>query len=210
MSWSPFAPEVMTDPAAGHEELLTRCPVHRCDEFDPAFYTISRYADVAEALRDIETFSSQYGQGPRFSDPQGMLCDPPQHTYMRKLVQQAFTPKAMDALRPVIASVTDELVNTILTAEADTFDLHDDLAFPLPVIIIADMLGVPGEDLERFKHWSDVQVAAMGAEDPSRYADEQAGFFAYMLNHLQTRRVAVAEGANVPDDMLTRGIRRVS
>ncbi len=203
MTWSPFTPAVMADPAAGHEELLKRCPVHRCDEFDPPFYTLSRYADVAEALRDIDTFSSRYGQGPRFTDPQGMLCDPPQHTYMRKLVQQAFTPKAMDTLRPVITRLTDELVDTILAGEDDVFDLHDDLAFPLPVMIIAGMLGVPAEDLDRFKHWSDIQVAAMGAEDPSQYADEQAAFFAYMLNHLQTRRASLAEGRQVPDDMLT-------
>lgn len=92
MSWSPFAAEVMANPAAGHRELLERCPVHRTDQFDPPFYTLSRYEDVEQALRDIDTFSSQYGQGPRFTNPQGMLCDPPQHTFMRKLVQRALRP----------------------------------------------------------------------------------------------------------------------
>ena len=175
MSWSPFTPAVMNDPAAGHQELLKQCPVHHCTEFDPPFFTLSRYADVEEALRDIETFSSQYGQGPRFTDPLGMLCDPPQHTFMRKLTQSAFTPKAMQALAPQVEALTNELVDGIL-ASPGTFDFHDDFAFPLPVVIIAGLLGVPAEDLEQFKQWSDVQVAAMGSENPEQYAEEQAAF----------------------------------
>jgi len=71
-NWSPFSAETMNDPGPGQQWLLQQCPVHRCDDFEPAFYTISRYADVENALRDIETFSSENGQGPRFSDPIGM------------------------------------------------------------------------------------------------------------------------------------------
>ncbi len=202
MSWSPFSDANMADPANGHRELLDRCPVHRCEEFDPPFYTLSRYADVANALRDIETFSSQHGQGPRFSDPQGMLCDPPQHTHMRKLVQQAFTPKAMEELRVRVVELTDRLIDDILAGDAE-FDLHDDFAFPLPVIIIAGMLGVPAEDLEKFKHWSDIQVAAMGSNNPAQYESDQMAFFAYMNNHFHGRRAAMSQGHGAPDDLLT-------
>lgn len=202
MSWSPFTEEVMADPANGHHELLERCPVHRCAEFEPPFYTLSRYEDVEGALRDIETFSSQYGQGPRFTDPQGMLCDPPQHTFMRKLVQQAFTPKALDELRAPVARLTDDLIDAVLDGDG-AFDFHDDFAFPLPVVIIAGLLGVPSEHLDQFKHWSDIQVAAMGSADPAQYAAEQEAFYAYMLDHLLTRRGAITAGKRVPDDLLT-------
>ncbi len=192
----------MADPANGHRELLDRCPVHRCEDFDPPFYTLSRYDDVERALRDIETFSSHYGQGPRFSEPQGMLCDPPQHTFMRKLVQQAFTPRAMADLRRPVTELADRLIGDVLAGGSE-FDLHDDFAFPLPVIVIAGMLGVPAADLDRFKHWSDIQVAAMGAEDPTRYADDQADFFAYMQSRLDSRRAAIGKGEEVPDDLMT-------
>jgi cytochrome P450 len=111
MSWSPFTAESLQDPASGHAALLERCPVHRCDEFDPPFYTLSRYADVEMALRNPETFSSEFGQGPRFTDPQGMMCDPPQHTVMRKFLQPAFTPRALETLRPRVAALTDELID---------------------------------------------------------------------------------------------------
>ena len=200
-SWSPFRPDVINDPANGHQELLKSCPVHHYEDFDPPFYTLSRYEDVENALRDIETFSSHHGQGPRFTEPLGMLCDPPQHTYVRRLVQQAFTPKAMRDLAPRIEEVTHHLINQVKNREI--FDFHDDFAFPLPVIIIAGMLGVPEEDLERFKHWSDVQVAAMGSEDPSEYEADQIEFFGYMQNHLTGRKSDLAEGKNVPDDLLT-------
>jgi cytochrome P450 len=202
MTWSPFAAAVMSDPAAGHDELLRHCPVHRCDAFEPPFYTLSRYHDVTMALRDIQTFSSEHGQGPRFTEPQGMLCDPPKHTGMRKIVQSAFTPKAMAALKPRVTRLAHALLDDVVAGE-DTFDMHDDFAFPLPVMIIAGLLGVPSADLGRFKHWSDVQVTAMGAEDPSPYAADQAAFLAYMREHLRDRRTAIARAAPVPTDLLT-------
>ncbi len=201
-AWSPFAPAVMQDPAAGHQALLQQCPVHHCADFDPPFYTLSRYADVEAALRDVATFSSEFGQGPRFTDPQGMLCDAPQHTFMRKLTQPAFTPGAMRAVAPQIEVLANELIDRIIDGP-ETFDFHDDFAFPLPVVIIAGLLGVPTADLDQFKAWSDIQVAAMGAEDPAQYAKEQTAFFAYMQNHLSTRRAQMQSGADVPDDLLS-------
>ena len=202
MTWTPFNPEVLADPASGHQELLRTCPVHRCDAFDPPFYTLSRYLDVESALRDIETFSSQFGQGPRFTDPQGMLCDPPQHTYMRRIVQEAFTPKAMNTLRPIIEDLTDRLLEDIL-GRGDEFDFHDDFAFPLPVIVIAGMLGVPSTDLDRFKHWSDIQVAAMGSEDPRQYEAEQMQFMDYMTRQFRARRELIRHGKDVAPDLLS-------
>ena len=202
MNWSPFDPEVMKDPARGHQYLLNECPVHHCDKFEPPFYTLSRYADVEYALRDIETFSSHFGQGPRFTEPAGMLCDPPQHTQYRKLIQRAFTPKAVAALRPQVVPLASRLVDDILAGNRE-FDLHDDLAFPLPVIIIAGMLGVPPADLEDFKRWSDMQVELMGSEDPSQYVDEQTRFQAYMHAHMMSRRSLIDSSAEVPEDLLT-------
>ena len=201
-NWSPFSTDTLNDPGPGQQWLLQQCPVHRCDEFEPAFYTLSRYADVETALRDITTFSSGQGQGPRFSDPIGMRCDPPQHTEVRRLVQQAFTPRAMAALEPQILATTNALLDAIF-AGPEAFDFHDDFAFPLPVIIIANMLGVPAEDLDRFKYWSDIQVAAMGAEDPAQYAEDQADFFAYVLGHLRGRRSQLSKGHTVPEDLLS-------
>ncbi|MBT4162363.1 MAG: cytochrome P450 [Gammaproteobacteria bacterium] len=202
MNWSPFTDEAMADPASGHQYLLDTCPVHCCDGFDPPFFTLSRYEDVQTALRDIETYSSHFGQGPRFTEPAGMLCDPPQHTFYRKILQSWFTPKAVEALREPVTRLTHELVDGILSGP-DEFDAHDDFAFPLPVTIIADLLGVPKSDLEQFKHWSDIQVAAMGSAKPEQYLPIQQEFMAYMHSHLMQRRKQIADGVSVPEDLLT-------
>ncbi len=192
MSWNPFHPEVMEDPGSGHEYLLDQCPVHFFSSPEMSFYTLSRYEDVSKCLRDTSRFSSQYGQGPNFSAPVGMLCDPPQHTLYRRLIQPAFSPKAVEELRPKVISFTNELVDRILSGDG-TFDLHDEIAFPLPVTIIAGMLGVPGSDLEKFKHWSDIQVEIMGSGDVEKYKEEQFEFQNYMLKHLRARKLELAK-----------------
>lgn len=184
MNYAPFAPEVMAEPSVAYEYLHAN-PVHLCTEFDPPFYTLSRHADVSMALRDIERFSSTHGQGPRFTPPAGMLSDPPQHTHFRALVQRAFTPKAINAMAQRVYSLADELLSQ---RNAGGWDLHDDFAFPLPVIVISDLLGVPSEDLHLFKRWSDASVAAMGSEDPTQYAADMSAMGEYLLSAIEQRR----------------------
>lgn len=188
---SPFAPAVLADPAVAYSYLLQDAPAYHCKRFDPPFYILSRYHDVAAALRDIATFSSEFGQGPRFTPPAGMLSDPPQHTFFRSLVQQAFMPRAVEALAARIAAVADELLDRC--PDRAEFDLHDDYAFPLPVIVIAEMLGVPAGDLHRFKHWSDAAVAAMGSERPDEFADVLAELSAYLSGQIQRARSEPAD-----------------
>ena len=148
-NWNPFDPAVLADPAVGHRELLDRCPVHRFERFDPPFFTLSKHADVEAALRDVATFSSDQGQGPRFTPPIGMLADPPQHTYFRDLLQRAFTPRLIEQLRPRVVALADQLITAVETTAR--FDLHDDFALPIPVVVIAELLGVPAADMARFK-----------------------------------------------------------
>lgn len=200
--FDPFDPAVLADPAVGIRELLDRCPVHRFERFDPPFFTLSKYADVEAALRDIATFSSDQGQGPRFTSPIGMLADPPQHTYFRDLLQRAFTPRLIEQLRPRVQALAEELIDRAATKRR--FDLHDDFALPIPVVVIAELLGVPAADMTQFKHWSDVQVAAMGAQDPRIYAKETTEFAAYVLAHIRTRRALADAGRPLPDDLIAR------
>ncbi|MEQ8483795.1 MAG: cytochrome P450 [Pseudomonadales bacterium] len=193
---SPFSPAALAEPGSAYAELHARVPVYRCTDFEPPFYLLSRHADVGAALRDIETYSSEFGQGPRFTPPAGMLSDPPQHTLFRSLVQQAFTPRAIDALGGRIERLADELLDDC--AHRGDFDLHDDFAFPLPVIVIAEMLGVPAADLHLFKHWSDASVAAMGSERPEAYAADLGA----MADYLRAR-VGEARAPGVPSSLIT-------
>jgi cytochrome P450 len=197
-AFSPFDPATLADHAHGYATLLDEAPVRFIDHYDPPFYILSRYDDIEAALRNIEVFSSQHGQGPRYTPPSGMVCDPPLHTHHRGLVQQAFTPGAIRALGPRIEALTGELLDAV--ADRATFDIHDDFAFPLPVVIISEMLGVPSQDIQRFKHWSDASVEAMGAEDPSPWLAELQALAGYILEQIRARRADVAP----PNDLITR------
>ena len=189
MRYHPLDPEVLDDPSCAYSYLHNEAPVHFCETFEPPFYTLSRYEDVASALRDIDTFSSEWGQGPRFSPPQGMLSNPPQHTFFRSLVQQAFTPKAIEKLNRRIEQLANDLLDGVLDEGKGDWDIHDDYAFPLPVIVISEMLGIPDGDIVKFKKWSDASVAAMGAEDPTPYVQEMAAMAEYLQQQIADRRV---------------------
>ena len=80
-----------------------------------------------------------------------VTSDPPSHTRLRNLVSKAFTPKALESLRPRIQQIVDGLVDQV--ESRGEMDLVEEFAYPLPVIVICEMLGVPVKDHERFKHW---------------------------------------------------------
>jgi cytochrome P450 len=191
----PYSAAVLQNPAASYGHLLEAAPVYWCRDFKPPFCILSRYDDVSRALRDIETFSSEFGQGPRFTPPAGMLSDPPQHTFFRSLVQQAFTPRRIAELADRIAALAEELLDAVQSH--DRWDLHDDFAFPLPVIVIAEMLGVPSTDIHRFKDWSDASVAAMGSEDPSAFQGALQEMAGYLLREIAVRRGRSPAGSDL-------------
>ncbi len=193
--YNPLSADVRAEPSVAYRHLHESAPVHFFEDFEPPFYTLSRFADVQTALLDIETYSSEWGQGPRFSPPRGMLSNPPQHTFYRRLVQKAFTPKAIAEQADRITALSAELLDQ--RADPQKWDLHDDYAFPLPVIVIVEMLGVPGDDLQRFKHWSDITVEAMGAEDPAPWEGEMVELASYLLNVIRQRR------ADPQDDLVS-------
>jgi cytochrome P450 family 109 len=127
-------------------------------------WDVFRYEDVHYILKNPKLFSSERGSGTL----QGSILtmDPPRHTKMRNLVNKAFTPKAVKDLKNKIEEVTLYLLDQV--NEKGTMDLVHNLAGPLPVIIIAELLGVPAKDRDLFKTYSDVLVA--GAKDNSNEA----------------------------------------
>ena len=148
------------DPFPHYKRMRERAPVLH-DESSGSWH-VFRYDDVQRVLSEHATFSSRMGGG----DPSetGQLfaaslvtTDPPRHRQLRSLVTQAFTPKAVDGLAPRISTLTEELLDGI--AAIGTADLVEELAYPLPVIVIAELMGIPAEDRDRFKKWSDVIVS---------------------------------------------------
>jgi cytochrome P450 len=127
--------------------------------------SVFRYADIQAILKDPQTFSSEFPPPPgiRREDlpPQSMLGqNPPQHTRLRSLVNQAFTPRIIRSLEPRLRQVADELFDEAL--EKGEVDFVEAMTYPLPVIAIAEIIGVPADDRDQFKKWSDSAVEDLG------------------------------------------------
>ncbi|HYW27654.1 MAG TPA: cytochrome P450 [Terriglobales bacterium] len=163
--FNPFDPAVVADPYPYYRLMRERDPVHRNASIRTWFLT--RHADVCELLRD-DRFSSDGTQSERYvAPPPGrgrpgrsmLVVDPPDHTRLRNLVSKAFTPRMVEQLRPRIEAITADLVDR-LSRESET-DLIGQFAYPLPVIVIAEMLGVPARDRAQFQEWSAVVVRGL-------------------------------------------------
>jgi cytochrome P450 len=148
------------------------------------------YDDVQEVLSNHAVFSSQlYGDAPpHASHPIAasmISTDPPRHRQLRSLVTQAFTPRAIEAMAPRITAIVDELLGAALPA--GKFDAIHQLAEPLPVIVIAEMLGIPVQDRARFKLWSDAVVSLAGGAEMSGFT-AQREMVSYFMGIIERRR----------------------
>ncbi|MDB5054485.1 MAG: cytochrome [Bacilli bacterium] len=148
-------------------EILARLRQETPIRYDSArnCWDLFTYEDIHRVLKDTATFSSVRGAN---SGQNLLFMDPPKHAQMRDLVNKAFTPRAIQELAPRIQTISEELLKQINGSE---MDVVSDFATPLPVIVIAELLGVPAEDRSHFKRWSDVLVES--AEDLTNDAFEK-------------------------------------
>jgi cytochrome P450 len=134
-------------------------PVHFNAQYGS--WEVFSYNEVQQVLSDYATFSSSImgqGGGPTHLLGVSMITtDPPRHRQLRSLTTQAFTPRAVARLSDRIEELVDEMLTRVLPA--GKMDVIEDLSYPLPVMVIAEMLGVPTEDRARFKKWSDAVVS---------------------------------------------------
>ena len=155
-------------------------PVAYNSQFDN--WSVFRYNDVQRVLSEHATFSSEYmGTG----SPIGASIigiDPPRHRKLRSLVTQAFTPRTIAQFTPRITAIVNELLDKVVAK--GEMDVIDDLANPLPVTVIAEMLGIPQKDRADFKQWSDEIVGA--SHTPG--SNPHAKMANYYLQMFQQRR----------------------
>ncbi len=114
--------------------------------------------------------------------------DPPDHTRLRKLVNKAFTARTVAGLRPRIEQITGELLDEM--ARADTVDLRESLAFPLPITVICELLGIPEKERDTFRDWSTVLVSSLPGEE---IRDASSKMAEYLTGLIAAKRAAPAE-----------------
>ena len=165
------------DPYPTYRWLRAHAPVY----WDAAsrLWVCSRYDDVVHVSKTPEVFSAAQGVLPESDAPVSIVCmDDPRHQRLRKLVNKGFTPRMVGLLEPRIRELTTALIDAV--APRGACDLVRDLAVPLPLYIIAEMLGIRREDFSRFHQWSDRLIAVAGNyDDPARVADSTAAYIEY-------------------------------
>lgn len=207
-AFDPLSPEFIADPYPFYRMLREAGPVHRHPVTNS--WVLTRYDDMVEVLRDDVRFSADRTQSenaipaPRTADgrelPRSMLsADPPDHTRLRTLVNKAFTARRVRELTARIQTITEGLLGD-LDGRAGA-DLIAEVAYPLPITVIAELIGVPPEDREDFKAWSGPIALALGPATPPDVAraalEGRNQLVAYFDRIIESRR------AEPRDDLLS-------
>jgi pimeloyl-[acyl-carrier protein] synthase len=222
--FNPYSPEFQANPHPFYHRLRAEDPVHQTGL---GLWVLTRYDDVMTALRDhrfgragFEPFLEAVYGAPTESgrlQPSMLFRDPPDHTRLRGLVNKAFTPRVIEAMRPRIQAIVDSLLDRVQATRA--MDVIADLAYPLPVTVICEMLGVPVEDHANIKQWSadvarslDVIGMAVDSEVAERGRQGRRGLGDYFRDLVGERKKAPREdllslliAAEEQGDKLTEG-----
>jgi cytochrome P450 len=174
--FNPWSPAFHADPYPAYHRLRTQEPIH---ESPFGFLVISRHEDCLALLRDQrfgregfeQLFQAVYGEEEeRHRIPRSMLFrDPPDHTRLRSLVNKAFTPRVIETMRGHIEHLVTGFLDRVQAS--GRMDVIDDLAYPLPVTVICEMLGVPVADHESMRGWSSDIARSLDAFGLPEHAD---------------------------------------
>ena len=198
-------PAFRADPYPVLSRLRAREPVH----YDRVInrWVLTRSDDIDRVLRDraMSVDPRKANEGTfmrifeRFREFSMLFQDPPEHTRLRSLVSKAFTPRAVERLAPRIRAIADALLQAV--SGRDRFDVIETFAGPLPVIVIAEMLGVDPADRRDFKRWSDWQAMGLNPlltdDQRATMEEEDAELEAYL------RRVLAERRADPRDDLIS-------
>lgn len=213
--YNPFDPSVRANPYPTYHALREEDPVQWSDMMQT--WLLTGYDDIQNVLKDPVRFSSDRRRAtnrfvqqmeeeetrtfsPMRRAPTMLGSDPPAHTRMRNLVNKAFTPRAVERMRPHIQDITNDLLDA--APEPGKLDVVRDLATPLPIIVIAEMLGVSPQDRAKFKEWS-TSIASMlggpmlGGGQVERAQSASAALAEYFRDVIAKRR------ADPQDDLIS-------
>ncbi len=197
-----FTLEGRKNPHPIYRRLRAETPVTRI--LDPyrkfPFWLITRYGDCVDVMRDprlskdITKFSAEEQAHFQVSDELAMLgkhmlsADPPDHTRLRSLVAKAFTPNIVEGMRGRIAAIAEGLVDAVQSR--GEMDLVSDFSYPLPVTVIAELLGVPASDQDNFRRWTSTLFTPVTTPDQMENLRATGfEFFQYFMALIERRRV---------------------
>ncbi len=202
-----FDPRMIARPHAFYAQLRDNAPVVWIPQLDA--WMVTRYDDVRAVLRDHSVWSSMRGEDRRSAAvagvpletiaPHGTLdmlgADRPDHTRLRKLLALDFTPSKLGYLQPRVDAIVESLLAGV--AARPHFDVADDLAVPLPVTVIAELLGIPAAQFRQFKAWSDAVIEPLRPDAGPAQAHARNAQIVAFRTYLQSR---IEERQHTPTD----------
>ncbi|WP_342569987.1 cytochrome P450 [Paenibacillus sp. FSL R5-0749] len=183
-----------------YEKLRAEEPVHRLLlPSGHAAWMVTRYEDAVNILQDSRfvtgVLDNRNDETEESLPPHQAIISrnlisvgPEDHRRLRRLIQKAFTPRMIERLRGRIVEISDELLDKIQAGNTREFDLIEDYAFPLPIIVICEMLGVPLKDQDKFRAWSNTIMESVSNPQMNQESDEVMKAFVDYLQELITQR----------------------
>ncbi len=194
-------PRFYDDPWDAYRWLRNHSPIHW--DAKNELWLISKHEDVSQISRDQERYSAAQGVRPRVAAPMSIIAmDDPEHTRQRRLINRGFTPAKVRTLTDHIRELSNEIIDQV--AHRGELDFVEDFAIHVPLIVIAELMGLDPEQRGRLYKWSDAMMAGDGHEDPDdpvlHAAAEAFGEYAAMCTELiELRRAGQADH----DDLIT-------
>ncbi len=194
-----FEPSYKSDPYSFYAQIRSETPVHQTVLPNGVeVYLVTRYQDVLAGLKDERLVKNIHnarpqgllgnlGIGPDLYNTNMLRADPPEHTRLRALAQMAFTPRNINRMASHIQEIADSLLDAV--QPAGKMDLINDFAFPLPIRVITEMLGVPAADAHKFRKWSTTLISSgVLSSETSHLVPELLPLLQYVTNLVNERR----------------------
>jgi cytochrome P450 len=208
-----FEPEFNRDPYPLYKELREQGPARHAVIYNLPVWLVTRYAEGRQALADPRlkhdrkhATAEAREKGPWLFvtealgfDKYMLASDPPDHTRLRKMVNKVFTPRRVEALRPWIQQITDDLIREFLPK--GQADMVDELAYPIPIMVITELLGVPEGDRPDVRRWAEA-FSSSGASDPAAVVDGFTNMKNYFAELSERKRAKIQSGDRSEGDML--------
>jgi cytochrome P450 len=201
-----FAADFKANPYPVYEQMRQFSPVRAVDVPTGRLWLVTRYADARQVLTDprfTKVAPDQHALQPpgaaarpdeRLLSEHMLSVDPPAHTRLRRLVNKVFTAGRIEALRPRVREIADDLLDGF--ADKGEVDLVAGYAFPLPITVICELLGVPMDDRDSFRDWSNAVVGGMASGGDNRQAAQALA--TYVVDLIAVKRAALG------DDLLSQ------
>jgi pimeloyl-[acyl-carrier protein] synthase len=177
-NFNPLSPEFRTNPYPFYHELRAKSPVHWVPSVDPQGWFVTGYREAEAILKDsrfekrmrIPQTTKAYEPLVHIQKNMMLFQNPPNHTRLRSLVNKAFSPSAVESLGPYIEETSNYLLDKV--GRTGEMDIISDFAFPLPVIVIARLLGVPVDERDQFREWASILVNTIDLTRTEKMLDD--------------------------------------